>query len=37
MNLMIVLTVEKIAYVLKGDTPDLALQNGTQDQKEYLK
>ena len=36
-NLMIVLTAEKIAYILKGVTPDLALHNGTQEQKEYFK
>ena len=35
-NLMIVLTAEKIAYVFKGDTPYLALQNGTEEQKEFF-
>jgi len=35
-NLMIVLTADKIAHVLKGDTPDLALMNGTQEQKELF-
>ena len=35
-NLIIVLTAKKNAYVFKGDTPYLALQNGTEEQKEFF-